>query len=56
MIATMAFMYLPEEVGPLLPGNAAKEGSAYTYLVKSAIYETVSPSTMLNATEHNRVF
>ena len=56
MIAAEAFMYLLEEVGPLLTSNAAKEGSADTSLVKGAFYETVAPDVMLNAAERDRIF
>ena len=55
MVAAKAFMYLPEEVGPFLSGNIAKERSAGTCLVKGAFYETVAPEAMPNAVERNRV-
>ena len=56
MVAAKAFMYLPEEVGPFLSGNAANEGSANTSLGKGTFYEMVAPSAMLNAAKRDRVF
>ena len=53
MVATKALVYLPNEVGPFLSGNAAKERSADTCSVKGTFYETVAHGTMLNSAERN---